>query len=284
LNAKKGMGTRFGDTIVIEKEANTTYRTFTKGGTRQYDETPEITRKTLTYDQSREVNVSYDDYDRAIYNDAFAGNYLQSTARTFAVGMEKDFVTSILSDTDIPEDNTIRLADHGGSFGYGVVNRAIEILEQNGMESGRQVRCVIDPTRAKQYRDSLTNYNVVGESTNRQLLDTRLVSSYGVEMYSVLNSGTFARFPTATTSDGVSGTGTIVGFFIASDTYMINGLTLPEDLEGVTAATVRNPNIPLDLRFIRGYDMDKKERKWGYDVCWGDVNLYTELVVPIVVS
>jgi hypothetical protein len=281
LSAQKGMGTRFGETITIEKEVDTTYRTFVKGGTRQYDDTPNITKKQLTYDQSREVNVKYDDYDIALYNEAFLANYLQSTARTFAVGMETDICTRILADTNIPAGNTISLASFGGDFGYDVVNRAIELLENNGMTSGRRVRAVIDPTRAKQYRDSLTNYNVVGDATNRQFLDTRLVSSYGVDLYTTLNSGTFKRLPTATTSDGVSGTGAIVGFFIAENTYMINGVNLPTDLEGVTATTAINPNVPLPLRFIRGYDQDKKERKWGYDVLWGDVNLYPELVIPI---
>lgn len=281
LSAKKGMGTRFGETITIEKEVDTTYRTFTKGGTRQYDNTPSITKKQLTFDQSREVNVKYDDYDIALYNEAFLDNYLASTARTFAVGMETDICTRILADTNIPAGNTISLASFGGNFGYGVVNRAIELLENQGMTSGRKVRCVIDPTRAKQYRDSLTNYNVVGDATNKQFLDTSLVSSYGVDLYTTLNSGTFKRLPTATTSDGVSGTGTIVGFFIAESTYMINGVNLATDLEGVTATTAINPNVPLPLRFIRGYDQDTKERKWGYDVLWGDVNLYPELVVPI---
>jgi hypothetical protein len=281
LSAQKGMGTRFGETITIEKEANTTYRTFTKGGTRNYDDTPEITKKQLTYDQSREVNVKYNDYDIALYNEAFLSNYLQSTATTFAVGMEKDICTRILVDTNIPAGNTISLASFGGEFGYDVVNRAIELLELNGMTSGRRVRAIIDPTRAKQYRESLTNYNVVGDATNRQFLDTRLVSSYGVDLFTTLSSGTFGRMPTATTSDGVSGTGTIVGFFIAESTYMINGVNLPTNLEGVTAVTAVNPNVPLPLRFIRGYDQDTKERKWGYDVLWGDVNLYPELVIPI---
>jgi hypothetical protein len=282
LSATKGMGTRFGETITIEKEVDTTYRTFVKGNTRQYDATPNITKKQLTYDQSREVNVKYDDYDIALYNEAFLDNYLQSTARTFAVGMETDICTRILADTDIPVGNTISLSNFGGEFGYEVVNAAIEKLENNGMTSGRRVRAVIDPTRARQYRDSLTSYNVVGDAANRQFLDTRLVSSYGVELFTALNSGAFKRLPNASTSDGVSGTANIVGFFIAENTYMINGVNLPTDLEGVTAVTAVNPNVPLPLRFIRGYDQDTKERKWGYDVLWGDVNLYPELVVPIV--
>lgn len=281
LSAQKGKGTRFGETITIEKEAETTYRTFTKGGTRQYDDTPNITKKQLTYDQSREVNVKYDDYDIALYNEVFLANYLQSTVRTIAVGMEQDICTRILADTDIPVTNTISLSSFGGEFSFEVVNAAIEKLENQGMTSGRRVRGVVDPTRAKQYRDSLTNYNIVGDATNRQFLDTRLVSSYGVDLYTVLNAGTFKRLPTATTSDGVSGTAEIVGFFIAEKTYMINGVDLPTDLEGVTAIIVTNPNIPFSLRFIRGYDQDRKERKWGYDILWGDVNLYPELVIPV---
>lgn len=281
LNAQKGMGQRFGEQIVIEKEVDTTYRTFTKGGTRQFDETPQILKKILTYDQSREVNINYDDYDKALYNDAFRDNYVRSASRTFAVGMEQDMVLRILNDSDIPVNNTISLSAFADKFSYDVVNEGIVKLGENGMTAGTRVRCVVDNRRAGQYRDSLVNFNVTGTQNNNQLISSVMVDSFGVEMFEVLNSGSFKRLPTQTTLAGVSGGSQIVGFMIAENTYQVNGVDLPTGMPGVNSFSVQNPNIPLSLRYVEGYDFDSKTNKFGWDILWGDVNLYPELVIPI---
>ena len=285
LDPRKGMASRFGDTYTFEKEASTTYRKLTKGGQLQYDENPVIDKLQLTVDTFSYIGLKTDEFDYAAYNGTYMNtNYAMARARDLAVNMEKDIVTNILSDTDIPVANTISLSAYSGStMNNDTINDGFTKLRNNGHTAGSRVFCVVDTVREGQLRANLSVFDQKGNVADRQLLQSRLIDIYGVEIYATLGSGTFDRFPTATTSDGVSGTGEIVGFMISEDAYKITGIQLEETEPGVVVTVVNNPNVPLGLRRVQGYDMDYMLKKDVLGTWWGDLVVRPELVIPITV-
>ncbi len=281
LDPRKGLSEQFGDKIYFEVEAATTARTLSKGGTLQYDDTPQVTTKTLAISNFTYVGLKHDEFDRAALKDAYIDNYAQARARDLAVKLEQDIIKNILKDTNIPASNTITLSNFSNKLTQDVLNEALTILRNNGHTSGSRVFAVIDTTREGQLRGSLSVYDKTGEIANRQFLASSIINIYGIETYGVLGSGSFNRIPTNTTSDGVSGTAPIVGFVISEEAYRIAALPLPETQPGVEITTVIDPNIPLGLRRVLGYDMDKMQNKDVLGVWWGDLVVKPELVVPI---
>jgi len=285
LDPRKGMATRLGTTYTFEKEATTTYRKLSKGGELQYDENPQIDKLQLEVDTFSYIGLKTDEFDLAAWNGLYMStNYINARARDLAVNMEKDIVTNIMADTDIPEGNTISLASYAdGKMSNLTINDGLTKLRNNGHTSGSRVFTVIDTEREGQLRANFSVYDQKGQVSDRQFLTSRVIDIYGTEVYATLGQGAFDRFPTNTTSDGVSGTGQIVGFMISEDAYKITGIQLPESQPGVTVTTVQNPNIPLGLRRVQGYDMDFMTAKDVLGLWWGDLVVRPELVVPIVI-
>lgn len=285
LEPRKGMASRFGNVYTFEKEATTTYRKLTKGGQLSYDENPQITNLQLIVDTFSYIGLKTDEFDYAAFNGTYMdSNYAMARARDLAVNMEKDIVTNILSDSTIPVSNTISLSSYtGGKMNNETINDGLTRLRNNGHTAGSRVFAVVDTVREGQLRANLSVFDQKGMVSNRQFMQSRLIDIYGIEIYATLGSGTFDRFPTSTTSDGVSGTGEIVGFMISEDAYKITGIQLEENEPGVIVTTVNNPNIPLGLRRVQGYDMDHMMKKDVLGVWWGDLVVRPELVVPIVV-
>jgi hypothetical protein len=285
LDPRKGMASQFGNVYTFEKEASTTYRKLTAGGSLNYDDTPQITNVDLTVDTFSYVGLQHNEFDRAAFNDTYISNYAQARARDLAVNMEKDIISNILATSTIPVANTLNLANYtDGKLNQDTMNDALTVLRDNGHTGGSRVFAVLDTQREGNLRGALSVYDKTGSVADRQLLTSRIIDIYGIETYGVLGSGTFDRMPTNTTSDGVSGTGDIVGFVISEMAYKINGIQLPDRQPGVDITTVNNPNIPLGLRRVVGYDMDTMTNKDVLGLWWGDLVVYPELIVPIVAS
>lgn len=282
LDARKGMARQFGNVYTFEKEASTTYRKLTKGQSVQYDDTPQITNVQLTVNTFSYIGLQHDEFDQAAFNLTYMGNYAQARSRDLAVNFEKDVVTNILSNSLIPASNTLSLSSYNNTLNQDVMNDALTILRNNGHTSGSQVFGVIDTVREGQLRKSISVYNATGAVASDQLLKSSITNLYGIETYGVLGSGTFDRTPASSTSDGVSGTNTIVGFIISEEAYKINAIQLPDNQPGVNIVSVNDPNIPLGLRRVTGYDMDQMITKDVLGLWWGDLLVRPELVVPIV--
>lgn len=285
LDPRKGMTNRLGNTFTFEKEATTTYRKLTKGGTVEYDTNPTIDKLQLEVDTFSYIGLKTDEFDYAAFNGQYMStNYMMARARDMTVNMEKDIVSNILSDTNIPLSNTISLSQYtAGKMTNDTINDGLTVLRNNGHTAGSRVFCVIDTVREGQLRSHLSVYDQKGSLAERQLLQSRLIDLYGVEIFATLGSGTFDRFPTSSTSDGVSGTGEIVGFMISEDAYKITGIQLESNEPGVIVTIGNNPDIPLGLRRVQGYDMNTMTKQDVLGCWWGDKVIRPELVVPIIV-
>jgi hypothetical protein len=287
LDPRKGMASRFGTSYTFEKEASTTYRKLTKGGTIQYDTNPLITSLTLDVDTFSYIGLKTDEFDYAAYNGVYmATNYLNARARDLAVNLEKDILFNILGNADIPATNSISLAGYTNSkLTRLTINDAVTKLKGHGLTGGGRIFTVLDTTRAGELRADLANFNDAGNAANTQLLNSGIAQRiFGSDVFEILGGGSFDRFPAATTSDGVSGTGDIVGFLISEEAYKITGIQLEQNEPNVTINVVNDPNMPLGLRRVQGYDMDTMTKKDVLGCWWGDLLVRPELVIPITLS
>lgn len=289
IDPRKGAGTMIGDTLTFEAETTgISARSFTKGGNVTFDDTPAISNKQLTVDNFIYTAIKTDEFDANAYDLSYAGNYEIARARELLVKFEQDVITDVLANTNIPTANTISITEYGdgsGNANFTTVNQAVTVLRGNGHTAGSRIFVAVDTNVEGELRlDPRISQANVGGAGGENTLRTGYLSSpvLGAEIHGLLGGGSFDRFPTATTSDGVSGSDEIVGFAISEDAYKLTAINLNQtQVSGAVKMAESVNNIPFTLARYKDFNISSMTHEDLLGFWWGDLVLQPNLIVPI---